>query len=89
MFKEFYLPIKINRIKICFLTFSVNIISLPRLPNQLENKEVIVIMIHSQVWWLIPIIPATWEAEIRRIMIQGQPRKTLARPPPPQQIIHA
>jgi hypothetical protein len=25
------------------------------------------------VWWLIPVIPATQEAEIRRIEVQSQP----------------
>jgi hypothetical protein len=25
-------------------------------------------------WWLMPIIVATWDAEIRRIMVQSQPR---------------
>jgi hypothetical protein len=25
-------------------------------------------------WWLKPVILATWEAEIRRIMIPGQTR---------------
>jgi hypothetical protein len=25
--------------------------------------------------WLTPIILVTWEAEIRRIMVQGQPRQ--------------
>jgi hypothetical protein len=24
-------------------------------------------------WWCIPVILATWEAEIRRIVVQGQP----------------
>jgi hypothetical protein len=24
-------------------------------------------------WWLTLVIPATWEAEIRRIMVQSQP----------------
>jgi hypothetical protein len=27
----------------------------------------------SWAQWLIPIIPATWEAEIGRIMVGGQP----------------
>jgi hypothetical protein len=27
--------------------------------------------------WKNPVIPATWEAEIRRIQVQGQPRKTV------------
>jgi hypothetical protein len=30
--------------------------------------------------WLIPIILATWEAEIRRIEVQGPPRKYFMRP---------
>jgi hypothetical protein len=33
--------------------------------------------------WLTPVIPATWEAEIGRIMVPGQPKqidlKTLSR----------
>jgi hypothetical protein len=24
-------------------------------------------------WWLTPVIPATWEAEIRRTAVQSQP----------------
>jgi hypothetical protein len=27
------------------------------------------------VWWLLPIIPDTWEAEIRRMVVQGQPQQ--------------
>jgi hypothetical protein len=26
-------------------------------------------------WWLTPVIPATQEAEIRRIVVQSQPRQ--------------
>jgi hypothetical protein len=26
-------------------------------------------------WWLMPVIPATWGAEIERVTIQGQPGK--------------
>jgi hypothetical protein len=29
----------------------------------------------NQVWWYMPVIPATHEAEIRRIKVQGQPRQ--------------
>jgi hypothetical protein len=29
----------------------------------------------SRAWWLMPIILATQEAEIRRIEVQGQPRQ--------------
>jgi hypothetical protein len=34
----------------------------------------------EQVRWLTPVIPATWEAEIGRIEVQGQPRQELVRP---------
>jgi hypothetical protein len=27
----------------------------------------------GQEWWLMPVIPATSEAEIRRIIVQGGP----------------
>jgi hypothetical protein len=27
----------------------------------------------AEFWWLTPVILATWEAEIRRIMLWGQP----------------
>jgi hypothetical protein len=29
----------------------------------------------SQAWWLMPIIPATWEVKIMRIMVQSQSRQ--------------
>jgi hypothetical protein len=28
----------------------------------------------SSAWWLVPMIPATWEAEVWRIVVQGQTR---------------
>jgi hypothetical protein len=31
-------------------------------------------------WWLMLVIPATWEAEIRRIIVQSQPRQIVKRP---------
>jgi hypothetical protein len=27
----------------------------------------------SQAWWLLPVILATWDDEIRKIMVPGQP----------------
>jgi hypothetical protein len=30
-------------------------------------------------WWLISVILVTWEAEIGRIVVQGQPRKHFVR----------
>jgi hypothetical protein len=33
----------------------------------------------GQLWWFIPIIPATWEAEIGRIMAMADPDKKLIR----------
>jgi hypothetical protein len=31
--------------------------------------------------WLTPVIPATWEAEIRRITVQGQPKQIVLKTP--------
>jgi hypothetical protein len=31
--------------------------------------------IWSRTWWLMPVIPAAWEAEVKGIAIQGQPRQ--------------
>jgi len=35
---------------------------------------------HSWMWWLIAIIPATWETETGRMVVRDQPRQKLARP---------
>jgi hypothetical protein len=35
-------------------------------------------------WWLTPVIPATWEAEIGRIEDEGQLRQIVCETPPPK-----
>jgi hypothetical protein len=37
-------------------------------------------MFRARSWWLIPVILATQEAEIRRITVQSQPRQIVLRP---------
>jgi hypothetical protein len=44
--------------------------------TETEGKHLAVIIVtpkSSKAWWYSPIIPATWQAEIRRIAVQGQP----------------
>jgi hypothetical protein len=33
-------------------------------------------------WWLTPVTLATWEAEMERIVVQGQPRQIVCETPP-------
>jgi hypothetical protein len=40
---------------------------------QKPNLSLLYKMLIVQSLWLMPIIPVIWEAEIRRIAVQGQP----------------
>jgi hypothetical protein len=62
----------------CPLGFLKSLWYLPLESKQktLKGKET------CHMWWLVPVIPATWEAEIRRILVQGHPKqKKLAKTP--------
>jgi hypothetical protein len=37
--------------------------------------------VEGQAWWLTSVIPATPEAEVRRIMIQDKPREKVSEAP--------
>jgi hypothetical protein len=39
---------------------------------------------HTWCWWLTSVILATWEAEIGRIELQGQPRQIVHKVPSPK-----
>jgi agmatine/peptidylarginine deiminase len=41
----------------------------------------------SQVQWFMPIIPASWETEIRKIVVQSQPGKKVIEIPSQQKIV--
>jgi hypothetical protein len=38
----------------------------------------------GQTWWLIPIIPTTWEVEIKRIAARGKSRQKVSKTPSQQ-----
>jgi hypothetical protein len=40
------------------------------------------ICMYVRCWWLTPVIPCTWEAEIRRITVSGQPGQIVHKIPP-------
>jgi hypothetical protein len=41
-------------------------------------------ILKGHAWWGISVMPATWEAEIRRIMVQGQTRQIVCYMPFPK-----
>jgi hypothetical protein len=49
------------------------------------HKKKIIKKQTSWMWWLTPIIPTTWEAEIGRIRVQGQPGQKVSKTPQPNQ----
>jgi hypothetical protein len=39
-----------------------------------QNKQDRIAEERAGCWWLTPVILATWQAEIKRISVQGQPQ---------------
>jgi hypothetical protein len=50
----------------------------------LTRHQMGVIKRDTQCWWLSPVIPATWEAEIGRIKVPGQLRRIVGETPSPK-----
>jgi hypothetical protein len=46
-----------------------------RVGENICKKYLLKNMCPARCWWLTPVILATWEAEIRRIMAGSQPGK--------------
>jgi hypothetical protein len=42
------------------------------------------ILFDTGYWWLTPVILATWEAEIQRIMVLGQAGQIVSETPSPK-----
>jgi hypothetical protein len=51
-------------------------------PKNEEVKSPVLNNLHGQ--WLMPIIPTTWEAEIKRIKVPGQPGQIVRKTPSPK-----
>jgi hypothetical protein len=49
-----------------------------RMENKMENP-----CLDSWVWWYTPVILTTWEAEFRRLVVQGWPRQKGSETPSP------
>jgi hypothetical protein len=49
-------------------------------------KKNILKMFPARCWWLPPVILATWEGEIRRIAVPGQPGQILQGTPSSKQL---
>jgi hypothetical protein len=56
-------------------------ISKPLQPSMPDSKKK---SCQSQDQWLVSAIPATWEVEIGRIKVQGQPGQTVHNIPSPK-----
>jgi hypothetical protein len=56
-------------------------ISFKKFPTTSKLKALGSVTGASWVWWLSPIILATWEEEIERITVPGQPRQKIPETP--------
>jgi hypothetical protein len=42
------------------------------------NEEIDKFLKTNQVWWFMPVIPAIWEVEVRRVAVQVQAEKNVS-----------
>jgi hypothetical protein len=68
------LPIPVYLIFVALVSFH-QVPPVPVLPDHFLSPNV------QSLWWLVPVILTTWEAEIRRIMIQGQHEEIVCETP--------